>query len=56
MGEPERTAPRTSIGPRLRAILDLGRVTWPGGKPRGAKTPLRVHGRTVAEALVEDRR
>ncbi len=56
MDDTRRTEPGTPIGPRLKVLVDLGRVTWSGGKPRGARNPPRVHGRTVAKALVEDRR
>lgn len=44
------------ISPEMQALLNHGVVTWSGGKPRGAKNPPRVCGRTVAETLVEDRR
>lgn len=44
------------LSPEMRALLNRGVVTWSGGKPRGAKVPPRVRGRTVAETLVEDRR
>lgn len=44
------------LPPELQTLLDRGVATWSGGKPRGAKNPPQVRGRTVAETLVEDRR
>lgn len=56
MGDIGRTEPRSSIGPRRKVLLDLGRVTWSNGRRCGVENPPRVRGRTVAEALGEDRR
>jgi prevent-host-death family protein len=33
-----------------------GRATWNGGKPTGSKRPARVHGPSVSDAVIEDRR
>ena len=41
-----------------RVLLDLvreGRAEWGGGKPEGARKPVRVKGPSVAEAVIEDR-
>lgn len=56
MDDTQTNEPRTHVGPWLKALLDLRWVTWSGGKPQGAQNPPQVHGRTVAETLLEDRR
>ena len=40
----------------LERLLPQGIVRWGGGRPRGARRPPRIKGRTVAQALIEDRR
>ena len=37
-------------------MVASGRARWNGGKPRGAQEPVRISGRTVADAMLEDRR
>jgi antitoxin (DNA-binding transcriptional repressor) of toxin-antitoxin stability system len=41
---------------RVRALVQEGFVRWAGGKPQGVRHPVRVRGRSVAEAVIEDRR
>ena len=39
------------------ALVAAGRARWSGGKPEGARPPVRIkRGTTVAEAVLEDRR
>jgi prevent-host-death family protein len=41
----------------LRTLLRAGKAQWAGGKPRGSAKPVRLlRGRSVAEAVIEDRR
>ena len=40
----------------VRMLVKSGRLAWSGGKPHGLANPPRVRGRTVADAVVEDRR
>jgi prevent-host-death family protein len=51
---PAVASPRTE---RLDAMLRTGAARWAGGKPRGSARPARrVHGPSVADAIIEDRR
>jgi prevent-host-death family protein len=60
----EHNQPVASLGPALesdddRVLLELlheGLAEWGGGKPEGARRPARVKGRSVAQAVIEDRR
>jgi prevent-host-death family protein len=45
-----------SVADRLAAQVGSGRLSWKGGKPRGAARPPVVQGPAVADAVVEDRR
>lgn len=49
-------APGGEIDERLEAMLRDGTAHWEGGKPRGLRRPVKVRGRSVAEAVIEDRR
>lgn len=40
----------------IQTLVKSGRLSWGGGKPSGLKNAGRVRGRSVAEAVVEDRR
>ncbi|NGZ11799.1 MAG: type II toxin-antitoxin system prevent-host-death family antitoxin [Nitrospira sp. LK70] len=40
----------------LEPLLRVGAVRWSGGKPRGARRKPVLHGRTLSETVVEDRR
>jgi len=40
----------------VRTLVKSGRVAWSGGKPEGLEKAPRVRGRSVSEAVVEDRR
>lgn len=40
----------------LMTLVQQGLATWKGGKPRGLAPMPAVRGRSVAEAVVEDRR
>jgi prevent-host-death family protein len=40
----------------IERLARAGRLSWAGGKPRGAKRPPRVQGPSVADAVIEDRR
>jgi antitoxin (DNA-binding transcriptional repressor) of toxin-antitoxin stability system len=44
------------VGVVIETLVKSGRLSWGGGKPSGVKNAGRVRGRTVAEAVVEDRR
>lgn len=50
------SAPADVIDERLEAMLRDGTAHWEGGKPRGLRRPVKVRGRSVAEAVIEDRR
>jgi prevent-host-death family protein len=39
----------------IEAMVHERAARWSGGKPRGAKRPPKIKGRTVAEAVKEDR-
>lgn len=47
---------REDVGLVIEMLVESGRVSWGGGKPAGLKNAGRVRGRSVAEAVVEDRR
>ena len=40
----------------VRTVVRSGRLSWAGGKPAGLAKAPRVRGRSVADAVVEDRR
>lgn len=40
----------------LHTLAKSGRLAWSGGKPAGLKNAPRVRGRSVSDAVVEDRR
>ena len=40
----------------VRMLVKSGRLAWSGGKPRGLEKAPRVRGRSVSEAVLEDRR
>lgn len=40
----------------VRMLAKTGRFAWSGGKPRGLDKAVRVRGRSVSDAVVEDRR
>ncbi|MBI4612736.1 MAG: type II toxin-antitoxin system prevent-host-death family antitoxin [Planctomycetes bacterium] len=40
----------------LRELVQTGRLSWSGGKPRGVRRAVAIRGPSVAEAVVEDRR
>lgn len=40
----------------IRELAKTGRVSWSGGKPKGAKDPARVRGPAVSDVVVQDRR
>jgi antitoxin (DNA-binding transcriptional repressor) of toxin-antitoxin stability system len=37
-------------------LVRAGVASWSGGKPRGASRPVKIHGPSVAQAVLEDRR
>jgi prevent-host-death family protein len=45
-----------SLETRVEEILRTGVASWAGGIPQGARRPPRIHGPTVADAVIEDRR
>ena len=59
-----RARPVAVLGPaatrpeleRVERLLRMGLARWDGGKPRGARRPGRITGRTVADAVIEERR
>ncbi len=40
----------------LLALVRDGVATWKGGKPRGLSSPPTIEGKSVAQAVLEDRR
>jgi prevent-host-death family protein len=48
-------APRVPEERRLHALIEEGLVRWAGGKPQGVRRPRKVRGRSVAQAVIEDR-
>jgi len=46
----------TRVDRRIEAAVREGVVRWGGGKPRGTRRPPRIKGRSVAQAVIEDRR
>lgn len=40
----------------IAALVREGAATWSGGKPRGAKRPLVLPGRSVSDLVIADRR
>ncbi len=40
---------------RIERLLQVGVARWEGGKPHGARRPVRVDGPSVAEAVIEGR-
>ena len=53
-----RIVPLRSAGSEeaVRHLVEVGLVSWSGGKPAGSRQPPRVSGATIAGAVVEDRR
>ncbi|MGH2372235.1 MAG: type II toxin-antitoxin system Phd/YefM family antitoxin [bacterium] len=59
-----RARPVAVLGPpatrpelaRVERLLGMGLARWDGGKPRGSGRPARIKGRTVADAVIEERR
>ncbi len=43
------------LSERLAFLVEAGRLSWSGGKPRGCRRPPRVRGPSVAAAVLEDR-
>lgn len=39
----------------LMRLVREGKVTWSGGKPKGASRPIRVTGKPLSEIVLEDR-
>jgi prevent-host-death family protein len=60
----ERGRPIATLGPIERPadlawaykMVAEGRARWSGGKPRGARRPVRVAGHPASDAVLEDRR
>ncbi|HSV05504.1 MAG TPA: type II toxin-antitoxin system prevent-host-death family antitoxin [Candidatus Binatus sp.] len=40
----------------VRTLVKSGRIAWAGGKPVGLHNAPRIRGRSVSDAVVEDRR
>lgn len=40
----------------VRTLVKSGRFAWAGGKPAGLRNAPRIRGRSVSDAVVEDRR
>jgi len=40
----------------IRALVREGRAAWGGGKPHGARRPVRLKGKPIHETVLEDRR
>lgn len=60
----ERGRPLAIIAPsigtagdrRVEALVRAGLAHWGGGKPRGARRPVRIRGRSIARTVIEGRR
>jgi prevent-host-death family protein len=48
--------PEGEAGERVELLLRERIAAWDGGKPAGAKRPPKIAGRSVADAVIEDRR
>ena len=48
--------PQDASAAGLWELTTAGRVAWAGGKPHGARRPIKVHGPSVARAVLDDRR
>jgi len=51
---PARGASEVDAG--LLAMVREGAASWPGGKPRGARRPVKIAGQQLSETALEDRR
>jgi len=40
----------------LWAMVREGMARWGGGKPRGAKKPVKIRGKPISDTVLEDRR
>ncbi|CAI4030049.1 Antitoxin [Nitrospira tepida] len=49
-------AERREIPAEVGALVREGAATWSGGKPKGAKRPLVLPGRSVSDLVIADRR
>jgi prevent-host-death family protein len=50
------SAAQFPIDDEIEAMVRERAARWSGGKPRGAKRPVKIKGPTVAQAVIEDRR
>jgi antitoxin (DNA-binding transcriptional repressor) of toxin-antitoxin stability system len=41
---------------RIEGMIRERQASWGGGKPRGSRRPTKIKGRSVADAVIEDRR
>ena len=48
--------PTGVVEERIELMVRDRQATWGGGKPHGSKKPPRIRGRSVADAVIEDRR
>jgi len=46
----------TAADRRVEALVRAGLARWGGGKPRGARRPVRIRGRSIARTVIEGRR
>lgn len=44
------------ISTELAALVREGAASWDGGKPKGAKKPVALSGRSVADLVIAERR
>lgn len=47
---------KRKIDKELLALVEEGKASWTGGKPKGALHPVKGHGRPLSEIIREDRR
>jgi prevent-host-death family protein len=47
---------RRPVDEGIEAMVREGAARWGGGKPRGARRPVKIKGPSVAQAVIEDRR
>ncbi len=48
--------PADDVDLAIETLVKSGRLAWSGGKPAGLRNVPRVQGRSVSDAVVEDRR
>jgi len=50
---PPETPPDDEV---IRRMVREGVASWGGGKPQGAKRPIKIRGKPISDTVLEDRR